>query len=136
MISNNKKNDNNINENDEEEYKINAIEKLKFENKKINLEKKLNKYNNDKNENLNNDELYKYIIDSKNDDNIYEKIKKKNKKKKKKKIENEEINDENELIPDDPIVNQFKNELVLYSTNNSFETQKLKPKLPNNWLIE
>ncbi len=124
----------NNNEKDEEEYKINWIEKLKYENKILNLEKKLNIFTNNNNENLNNDELYKYIIDSKNDE---EKIKKKNKKKKKKRMENNEIiNDENELIQDDPIVDQFKNELNLYSKNYSFEIQKLKPKLPINWLLD
>ena len=124
----------NNNEKDEEEYKINWIEKLKYENKILNLEKKLNIFTNNNNENLNNDELYKYIIDSKNDE---EKIKKKNKKKKKKRMENDEIiNDENELIQDDPIVDQFKNEINLYSKNYSFEIQKLKPKLPINWLLD
>jgi len=138
MVTEIKQNNNDIDDKEEEEYKINAIEKLKYENKKINLEKKLNKYTIDNNENLNNDELYKYIIDTKNDDNINEeKIKKKNKKKKKKKIENEEIiNDENDLIQNDPIVDQFKSEIDLYSTNFSFENQKLKPKLPINWLVE
>ena len=52
-------------------------------------------------------------------------------------MENDEIiNDENELIQDDPIVEQFKNEINLYSKNYSFEIQKLKPKLPINWLID
>ena len=138
MLTGIKQNNNDKNDKDEEECKINVIEKLKYENKILNLEKKFNKYTNDNNENLNNDELYKYIIDSKNDDNIFEeKIKKKNKKKKKKRMENDEIiNDENELIQDDPIVEQFKNEINLYSKNYSFEIQKLKPKLPINWLID